>query len=1005
MLDSVTPTSPHTRQRRLHELMRHRVRDVLLVSSLYDAYILQEDGHLTEQVYLEYRELRLSSAPRFSHAANAEQALEQLQRRRFDLVLIVSHLREMQEGPFATLVKERYPGVAVGLLAFDSSDYEWLRSVRAEPAIDNVFAWSGDAKILLATSKCIEDARNVDQDIQAADVRVILVVEDSIRYYSSFLSVLYPELMKQSQSLFSEGLNRLQKLLRMRTRPKVLLAEDYDQAIALYERYHDHLLAVISDVGYPRGDEHDPEAGLRLVRKVRRECPDLPILLQSAEEEFREHEPDLGVEFVNKSSPLLLQRIRRFLRDYLGFGPFIFRLPDGSEVCRASDVQELVSCIQRVPPESLEFHARRNHFSNWLLARSEFRLAEVMRPQGVEDFEDIEELRRVTVSEIRAHERTQRAGVIADLNPGDFHAESSFQRIGAGSLGGKARGIAFLDHLLSLRPEPEDPEALRVRIPQSFVVATNAFDEFLAANDLYFVATSSEQDEWIARRFLSARLPRATRDALRSLVAHVDYPLAVRSSSLLEDDMLHPFAGVYGTVMLANRATDDELRFAELEQAVKYIYASTFFRRAKRHLRRMGRRLEEEKMAVLIQQVCGRPHGDRYYPLCSGVAHSYNYYALPPQHPEEGAAQLVFGLSPVTAGGEARVRFCPARLELRPQYRDDRDRARFAQRSFLALDLRGRLQLAGAQPEQIIRRFDLTQGSEDATLSLAASRFHPDRGVLASPEQGPGELVVTFDELLREPSLPLASSLRTLLSLAASGIGMSVELEFALVLHDHPAGLHRGTLYPLQLRPVVRRLAADEGRAVFDPAHVVCRTDTALGVTPPSDLYDLVYVRRAAFFGDADPRRIAAELGAVNDRLVAEGRPYLLIGPGRWGDPSLGGVPVTWAQIAGVSVLVEVWPSGTPDGPPGAWFFDNLAANDVAYVTVPSRYAPEPHPEGPFLDWGWLESQTARHETAVLRCVRLDVPLTAWINDPQPGAVITRRPPVEARPYHHHFGG
>ncbi len=983
------------RYQRLHDLMRHRVRDVLLVSSLYDAYILQEDGHLTEQVYLEYRELRLSSAPRFFHAADAQSALSTLEARRFDLVLVVSRLQNMEERKFAARVKEHHPNVAVVLLAFDSSDYEVLRELRDDPAIDGVFSWTGDAKILLATSKYIEDVRNVDADIQAADVRVILVVEDSIRFYSTFLSVLYPELMQQSQSLFSEGLNRLQKLMRMRTRPKVLLAQDYEQAVRLYERYGENLLAIISDVEFPRDGELDHEAGLRLVKRVREEHPDLPILLQSANVEYREAEAQLRIQFVNKNSPRLLQQIRRFLRDYLGFGPFIFRNPEGRELCRARDVAELAVCMEEVDADSVEYHASRNHFSNWLLARSEFDLAASMRPQTIDDFEDIEELRRVTVAEIRAHERGLRAGVIADFNPYGFQPDSSLQRIGSGSLGGKARGIAFLDHLLSLRADLVDSPNLRVRIPQSFVLATDAFDEFLLANDLYFVASSSEQDEWIAHRFLSTDLPGGIRDALRTVVDHVDYPLAVRSSSLLEDDMLHPFAGIYGTILLSNRATDPAIRLGELEQAVKFLYASTFFRRAKRYLARMDRRLEEEKMAVLIQQVVGRPHGDRFYPLCSGTAHSYNYYALPPQQPEDGAVQLVFGLSPVTAGGEARVRFSPVQPALLPQYRSDAARARFAQRSFLVLDLRGRLSIEGARPNQIVRRLDLARAEADDTPDLAMSRYVPGRRTLVAGDEAEGERIVTFDGLRAASELPVAGTLRSLMSLAVSGIGMPAELEFAMTVDQRPDRTRRGTLYPLQLRPAVHRIAMDEGRSVIDPSLVVCRTPTALGFTPPMDLQDLVYVRPAAYHAQADPRRIASELSALNERLNGEGRPYVLIGPGRWGDVSLGGVPVSWDQIDGVRVLVEVWPSDQPDGPPGAWFFDTVAAHDVAYVTVPSSYAQTYHPDRAFLDWEWLEAQPAAHETAVVRCVRLGSPLTAWINDPEPGAVIARRPPTD----------
>lgn len=983
---------------RFHDLMRHRVRDVLLVSSLYDAYILQEDGHLTEKVYIEYRELKLSSAPRFSHADSAEAALGALEQRRFDLVLVVSRVQGMSVTEFARRVRERHPSVAVVLLAFDSGDYEALRALRDEPAVDGIFAWSGDAKILLALSKYVEDSRNVDHDIEVADVRVILLVEDSIRFYSSYLSTLYPELMKQSQSLFSEGMNRLQKLLRMRTRPKILLAQDYEQACLLADRYHDHLLALICDVGFPRDGALDPQAGFRLVERVRRALPDLPILLQSAEADYREVEERYRVQFVNKSSTRLLHQIRSFLRDYLGFGPFIFRTPDGREIRRARDMEELATCIEQVPAASVEYHASRNHFSTWLMARSEFDLAALMRPQQVSDFSSIEELRSTTVTEIRRHARGLRSGVISDFSSLGFQTDSALQRVGKGSLGGKARGIAFLDHLLSMRSDLVERGNLAVRIPQSFVVATNAFDEFLQANDLYTLAAASEDDQSIAARFLAAPLPEALLAALRSITRHVRRPLAVRSSSLLEDDLLHPFSGVHPTVLLANQDPDPERRLGELSQAVKLLYASTFYRRARRHLHAMGRSIEEEKMAVLVQQLVGAPHGDRFSPFCSGVARSHNFYALPPQRPSEGVVQLVLGLASPAERPEAAVRFSPAHVHLQPQYRNPAERARWAPRSFLALDLRARFALEGSNPAPALGRHPLEAATDDPLMHLAVSRHVPGARALVSGDEGQGERIITFEGLLQRPELPLAESLRSLLSLAAAGIGMSVELEFVLDLEGSPEEGLQGTLYPLQLRPMVRRSALEERGAAPRPGELLCRTPHALGHSPPSELFDLVVVRQGAAT-TADPGRVAEEIGALDARLRAEGRSYVLIGPGRWGDPERGGIPVTWQQILGARVLVELWPQGAADPPLGAGFFDQVAQGDRGYLVVPPGAAREEVPLGPFVRWRFLETQPALSETAVLRHLRLERPLFARINDPAAGGeLVWSKAPVQPSP-------
>lgn len=977
-----------TRHRRFADLMRQRVRDVLLVSSLYDAYILQEDGHLTEQVYLEYRQLQLSSAPRFSHAADPEGALAALRDRRFDMVLIANRTRQFDEASLAEQIKAQHPDVSVVLLAFDSSDFERLRALYEVPAIDGIFSWSGDAKVLLVASKYAEDTRNVDADVEAGNIRVILVVEDSIRYYSAFLSVLYPELMLQSQSLFAEGLNRLQKLLRMRARPKVLLARSYEDALTLYDRYRDNLLSVISDVGYPRGGELDPTAGLALARRIRAECPDLPVLLQSAEPQYEQEADALRVQFVNKNDPTLLHHIRRFLREYLGFGPFIFRTPDGTEVARAENIVELADRLADVPADAVEYHARHNHFSSWLLARSEFDLAALMRPQGVEDYANVEDLRQATVSEIRSHNRALRAGVIADYSPRGVQAGSQLQRVGSGSMGGKARGIAFLDQLLTERPDLVSFPDIEVRVPQAVVLATNAFDRFLQENHLYAVASADEEDEWIARRFQEATLPDDVREALRSFVANVDYPLAVRSSSLLEDDMLLPFAGVYGTVVLGNRHARPADRLSELERAVRYVYASTFFRRTKSYLERAGRRLEEEKMGVLIQQLVGRQQGEHFYPYCTGVADSYNFYALDPQQPEDGAVQLVFGLSPITTAGEGRLRFSPADPMRLPQYPSPTAQARFAQRSFLALRPDASVPLRGARPPQILERLDLTQATPDLPLSWALGRYVPGSGTIRHDPAGPGERIITFRGLRAQEGPPLLPALRALLSLASAGVGMAVEIEFALDLHGPTKASGPATLYPLQLRPMVKSHARDLDAPTPASTDGVLQSPSALGTTPATPVSDVVYVRRAAYWQGADPMRLAREIETVNRALVNLGRPYVLIGPGRWGDTKLGGLPVTWAQIDGVGILVEIWPPHSEEPPAGAHFFDTLAAQTIPYITIAADHAVEPDPSRPYVHWAWLAAQPAIRETGVLRWVRLETPLCARINDPHPGALL-----------------
>lgn len=772
-----------------HDLMPHRVREVLLVSSLYDAFVLQEDGHLSEQVFFEYRALSLSSAPGFTHVTTGEAALQAMGERRFDLVLVVTRLPDMDVVAFARAVKERHPRRAVVVLAVDNADFTRLAVYDDDPDIDGVFAWNGDAKILLAIVKSVEDRQNVDHDIDVAGVRVILVVEDSIRYSSAFLSAMYPALMEQSQALFSEGLNRLQRLMRMRSRPKLLLARSYEQALALYERYRDNLIAIVSDVGFPRDGELDPEAGLRLLSHVREESPLLPTLLQSAETRFAASADELCAHFVAKGSTTLLAEIHRFLETSLGFGPFIFRRPDGEELQRAHDIQELEDSVRTVPPDSLVYHAQRNEFSNWLMARSEFGLAEKLQPQKWSDFGTPEGFRAGILAELAALRHASRAGVVSDFVERRIDRDLRLQRIGMASMGGKARGLAFLNQLLSSDIPTGHVHGLRVSVPLSFVLTTDAFDEFLVTNGLSDIAYQSDDENEILSRFLDARLSAEVRASLDAIVQGIEGPLAVRASSLLEDNMLRPFAGIYGTVMLANSGPDLERRQRELYSAVAFVYASMFSRDARAYVAQTHRRLEEEKMAVLIQEVVGRAYGARCYPILSGVARA-QAPGLAEGEPAPGVTvDVVLGLGhAVVSGGPC--------LRLHPQRRDGslprQEVVGVGQTHVEALDMTRPFVPRGHLRHANIVAFPLDAAREDGVLDVA------------EVDEGTGQPTIRgFSPFLADSSVPFVSTLEHVTNLAREGVGMPIELEFALALGGAPADPSPApVLYLLQLRPV-----------------------------------------------------------------------------------------------------------------------------------------------------------------------------------------------------------
>jgi len=974
--------------RKLHDLMPHRVREVLLVSSPYDAFILQEDGHLTDQVFLEYKSLALSSAPRFTHVTSGEKAIEALENRRFDLVLAMPRLADTDLLAFGRRVKELRPNKPLVILTFDNREVEDLHKLGASPDIDGVFSWNGDARILLAVVKYIEDRENADHDIATADVRVILLVEDSIRYASEFLAALFPQLMRQSQSLFAEGLNPLQKLMHMRTRPKVLHARNYEEAMRLFTKYHDNMLAVITDAGFEWKEQHVKDVGLTLVREIRRLAPSMPILFQTANLELRKAALALDVQFLDKNSPSLLSELDQFLRNNLGFGDFIFRMPDGREIARAADLTELEKCLRTVPIESLEYHGRQNHISNWLMARSEFELAQEIGPKKISDFADIEEVRQYLLGELRVLRRGRRRGAITDLSDEAFDADSLFQRLGGGSMGGKARGLAFLNLLLTAAPHNSRLAGLPVMIPQSFVLATDLFDEFMAHNKLNDFAYSCDDDEKINGRFLRADLPGHLQSKLGHLLEHLDCPLAVRSSSLLEDDMSHPFAGIYRTLMLANNHLFLERRLEQLCQAIKLIYASTFHANAKAYIQNTNHRIEQEKMAIVIERVVGQRYGNRHYPHFAGVAQSYNYYPIGPQTADDGVVQMALGLGRMVVEGGHIHRFSPRHPLIVPAYATPELMVKNSQRRFYSLDLGGIADKPAFGEGGHLQSYDLSAAEEDGVLRLVGSRYNPADNIITETIDDIGPWVVTFNNILKHRTIPLAEALTELLDLAAKGMGCAVEIEFACDLGDFGRRTARGTerrepiLYALQMRPIVTLSElATVSTETTAGEELICRSDQAMGHGIYRDLCDLIYVKPESF-NPANSKAIARQVGDLNRRLVEEGRSYVLIGPGRWGSSDHWlGIPVNWAEIAGARIIVEASPAGyLVDPSQGTHFFHNITSLRIGYFTIPPGAEKTAGGNGPFVDWAWLERQAIVTETPFLRQIRPAQPLTAWID-------------------------
>ncbi len=983
----------------LGHLMPHRVREVLLVSSPYEAFVLEEDGYLSDRIFAEYKNLNLTSSPRVTHVSTATEALDLMEQRRFELVVAMTRLSDMDIVSFGREVKRLHPDRPVVLLALDEAELATFGTTWDRKALDGVFLWTGDAGVLLAIIKVIEDKQNIDHDLELAGVRVIIVVEDTVRYYSKFLAALYYAVLEQAQSLIEEGLNDSQKLYRMRTRPKILLADNFDDAWQTFQDYEENVIAVISDIRYPRGGVSDPEAGYRLADQIRERNPGLSILLQSADPLNEERAHKISAHFVDKRSNHLLREMRTFLQKNLGFGDFIFRYPGGREAGHvARSVAEMTEKLKLAPLESLRYHASNNHISTWLMARAEFEIAGQIRPLKIENFKKDEDMRRYLVEVFEEGRLAHRRGVIAEFKAENFTPEAGLTRLGSGSLGGKARGLAFLDAMLHRGQFRERIKGLPIQIPATVVLCTDVFDAFLEENHLREFALQTHDDAEIARRFAAGKLPEWVRSGLRVVLRHFKEPLAVRSSSLLEDSTSEPFAGIYATYMIANCDFDSEQRLNDLCQAIQLVFASVFSANARAYIAQTAHRLEDEKMAVILQRIVGQRWGDRFYPHLAGVAQSINHYPVGNQRAEEGVALVALGLGrTVVSGGEA-LRFSPSSPQSLPQHSSPKATLHNSQKKLWALKMQPGPHDLRKGEEATLTRVSLEDAEKDGTLRFVASVYSREDECIRDSLDHRGPRVVTFAPILKYGEIPLAPALKELVELGRLGMGRDIQLEFAVDMGDlgkltlkSPDKARKPVLYALQMRPMA---AGERGPCVtFEDApkeEILCHTRHCLGSGMDESISDVVYVKHESF-EISKTKEMAQQIGEFNKALGAERRHYMLVGPGRWGssDPWLG-IPVQWSQISGARIIVEASPPDLHAEPSqGSHFFQNITSLRIGYLTLP------PQAGECALDWAWLDALPAERETAYLRHVRLPGPLRARFDGRLPRALILK-PKVQA---------
>ncbi len=951
-----------------HLLMKNRLMNVLLVCSHYDSFMLEEDGRIDEQIFYEYSQLKLRYPPLIIKASTAQQAFELLDKRYFDLVITMLDIGGCDAFELARKIKHRYPNKPIVVLTHFSREVSLKLKFEDLSSIDYVFSWLGNANILLAIIKLIEDRANIDHDVKKVGVQTIILVENSIRYYSSYLPVLYKILIQQARGSMGEGLNEHQKTLRMRGRPKILLAGNYEEAVELYNTYKENVLGVISDITYMKDGVEDQGAGLALSEYIRSIDYDVPILLQSSNIEHREKAEEYCTGFIHKHSKNLLNELRDYIVDHFGFGDFVFRMPGTQEeVGRVKDLKALQKELSRVPDESLIYHGSKNYISTWLKNRAFFSLANLFQPIRNTDF-TLDEIRVYLIRNIKHYRRTKSRGIIAVFNKEKHDELTSFSRIGDGSMGGKARGLAFIDHILKQKKLNYQFNDIVISIPQTVVLTTDVFVTFMNDNKLFETALSDVDDEIILRRFTQALLPEDLVGNLRVLLQVFKKPIAIRSSSILEDSHYQPFAGVYSTYMIPNNSTDDEVRLTELCQAIKCVFASTFFKSSKAYMQVTSAVIDEEEMAVILQEVTGNEYDGKYYPTFSGVARSINFYPVGKEEANDGVVSVAAGLGKTTVEGETSLRFSPKYPGSIMQLSTIESALKSTQSKFYALDMTKGSFKPAVDDSQNLLRLRIQEASKSDSFSLITSTYDHQNNMIRDNAFLPGGKIITFSHILKGNAFPLASIVTTMLKTIEESLNKPVEIEFAVNLDT---GDESKVFHMLQVRPIVGGLE-NEDVDLSDASieNSVIMSNSALGNGIIEDLFDFIYIKPEAF-DSLKTMEMASAISKLNDQLQKEERPYILCGPGRWGskDQFLG-VPVQWEQISGAKVIIEAGLENFFIEPSqGSHFFQNLTSFRVAYFTV------YPFRNDGFLNLKFLNRQKAIFEDTYFRHLRFNQPL------------------------------
>ena len=964
--------------------MPFKVREILLVATLYDAYSIEKEGHFSEHILGEYHQLNLTSMPRVTGVSSYEEALDQLESRHFDLVILMIGSDRSIPIMIGSKVKKQFPYIPIYVLLNNDKEITRFRESQSYiDIIDRIFVWNGDSKIFFAMVKHLEDQVNVENDTRIGLVKVILLVEDSEKYYSRYLPLLYNNVMEQTKRIIEDvSTDDLFKVLRLRARPKILLATTYEQAIDIFNKYKEHLLCLITDVKYPRSGKMDEEAGFRLVRQVREQFKGLPTVIQSSDVQNSHRAFELKSVFINKNSETLMQDIESFIKHHLGFGNFVYKDSSGKTIAVAKTLREFENHIDTIPADSMIYHGKRNHFSLWLMARGEIKIAKMIHPVDVTDFEDPQDFRQYLKYVIRKYRNETNIGQVIPFEEEALLDETNIVSLGTGALGGKGRGLAFINTLIYNLNLSEIIPAIHIRTPITLMIGTDEFDLFMESNHLNdFVHTCEDYHE-VRKVFLESQLTYTLEKKLRALLKRMKDPIAIRSSSLLEDSTTQPFSGIFATYLLPNNHPDFNVRFKQASEAIKLVYASIYSNNARSYFEAINFRVDDEKMAIVIQEVVGNPFNGCFYPHISGTAQSYNYYPIAHMEPEDGYAVSALGLGQYVVEGEKAYRFSPKYPKI--QNNTTQELLKGSQVSYYAINMEQKeLDLLELGQDAGLTRLEISEAEKNGTLKHCVSVYDADNDRIVPGLESYGPRIINFADILQYEYAPLAQTLELILNVVKEAMGSPVEIEYAVDLEKDEQG--KTSFYLLQIKPLVGatedfEIDMDE----IDTDKALLYAERSMGNGKVDDIRDIIFVKQE-MFDKTKTKEILPEIEAMNAEMVNKNRKYVLIGPGRWGTRDrFIGIPVAWPQISNAKVIVEMsLPEFPLDASLGSHFFHNVTSMNVGYLSV--QY----DSKSDFIDWEKLEMQKVISDREYIKHVEFEEPLTIVIDGRKRTSLIT----------------